>query len=136
MSVRIRPQGMRELQEELSRGLEAVADRLLEEARQRAPVETKRDPAFTRDTLHTVKTHSREWPQPAVFVATASGDGFFVHEGTVDTPPHPFLSQALDSMIRDIPGIMRGASLGSRGARTSAFNLLNKAFSEFGVRRR
>ncbi len=112
MSVRIRPQGIAELAENLSRGLEAVGDRLLEEARQRAPVETIRDPAFTRDTLHVDKTHSREWPKAAVFVSTASGDGFFVHEGTVDTPPHPFLSQAVDALIRDIPGIMRNAQKG------------------------
>lgn len=110
---RIRPQGIRELQNQLSDGLEAVADHLLNEARSRAPVETRRDPAYTRDTLHTDKTHSREWPKPAVFVATASGDGFFVHEGTVDTPAYPFLSQALDSMIRQIPSIIRSETKGS-----------------------
>jgi hypothetical protein len=109
---RIRPQGIRQLQNQLSDGLEAVADQLLEEARNRAPVETVRDPAFTRDSLHTDKTHSREWPRPAVFVATASGDGFFVHEGTVDTPAYPFLSQALDSLIRQIPSIIRSRTMG------------------------
>jgi len=109
---KIRRQGIAELQNQLSDGLEAVADRLLVEARNRAPVETKRDPAYTRDTLHTDKTHSREWPKPAVFVATASGDGFFVHEGTVDTPAQPFLSQALDSIRRDIPGIIRSETKG------------------------
>ncbi len=109
---KIRRQGIRELQDQLSEGLEAVADRLLAEARVRAPVETKRDPAFTRDTLHTDKTHSREWPRPAVFVATASGDGFFVHEGTVDTPAYPFLSQALDAVRRDIPSIIRSETKG------------------------
>ena len=82
MTFRIRPQGIKQLQNQLSDGLEAVADRLLAECQARAPVETKRDPAYTRDTLHTDKTHSREWPKPAVFVATASGDGFFVHYGT------------------------------------------------------
>lgn len=107
MSVRIIRSGIFQLQQQISDGLEDVADRLLEEARNRAPVETIRDPAFTRDTLHTDKTHSREWPQPAVFVSTASGDGFYVHEGTVDTPPHPFLSQALDALIREIPAIIR-----------------------------
>jgi hypothetical protein len=110
---RIRPQGIRELQNELSAGLEAVGDKVYDVAYGLAPVETTRDPAYTRDTLHVDKTHSREWPRPAVFVATASGDGFFVHEGTVDTPPHPFLSQALDAVRRDIPGIMRRKSKGS-----------------------
>ena len=104
--------GMRSLQDQLSDGLEAVADRVLDGARSRAPVETKRDPAYTRDTLHTDKSHSREWPKPAVFVATASGDGFFVHEGTVDTPPHPFLSDALDAETRQIPSIIRSKTKG------------------------
>ena len=110
---RIRRSGMAQLQNQISDGLEAVADRLLEEARVRAPVETVRDPAFTRDTLHTDKTHSREWPRPAVFVATASGDGFFVHEGTSDTPAYPFLSEALDSLMREIPGIIRNETKGA-----------------------
>ena len=109
---RIRPQGIAQLQNQLSDGLEAVADRLLAEAKARAPVETVRDPAYTRDTLHTDKSHSREWPKPAVFVATASGDGFFVHEGTSDTPAQPFLSQALDAVRRDIPSIIRSETKG------------------------
>jgi len=114
MSFRIRRAGIMQLQNQLSDGLEAVADRLLAEAQARAPVETVRDPAFTRDTLHTDKTHSREWPKPAVFVSTASGDGFFVHEGTVDTPAQPFLSQALDSIQRQIPAIIRTQTKGRR----------------------
>ena len=117
---RIRRAGMHALQDELSDGLEAVSDRILAEARARAPVETIRDPAYTRDTLHTDKTHSREWPKPAVFVATASGDGFFVHEGTVDTPAQPFLSQALDSVRKQIPAIIRSQTKGG----------------EYGIRRR
>lgn len=110
--LKIRRSGMLQLQDQLSDGLEAVADVLLVEARNNAPVETIRDPAYTRDSLHTDKTHSREWPKPAVFVATASGDGFFVHEGTVDTPPHPFLSMALDTIRRQIPSIIRSQTKG------------------------
>lgn len=109
---RLRPLGIRQLQDQLSDGLEAVADRILDVARGLAPVETVRDPAYTRDTLHTDKSHAREWPKPAVFVATASGDGFWVHEGTVDTPAHPFLSMALDQVRRDIPGIIRSETKG------------------------
>ena len=109
---KIRRAGINQLQNQLSDGLEAVADRLLNEARARAPVETIRDPAYTRDTLHTDKSHSREWPKPAVFVATASGDGFFVHEGTSDTPAQPFLSQALDAVRGQIPGIIRSETKG------------------------
>ena len=109
---KIRRAGINQLQGQLSDGLEAVADRLLAESRARAPVETIRDPAYTRDTLHTDKSHSREWPKPAVFVATASGDGFFVHEGTSDTPAQPFLSQALDAVRGQIPGIIRSETKG------------------------
>ena len=132
---KLRRAGIAQLQDTFSKNLEEVADRLLNEARSRAPVETVRDPAFTRDTLHTVKTHSREWPHPAVFVATGSGDGFFVHEGTSDTPAQPFLSQALDAIRSQIPSIVVGDNLGRRGKRTLASNLLNKAYSEFETHR-
>ena len=101
--------GIAQLQDNLSDGLEAVADRVLDGAVARAPVGPS---GQTRATLHTDKTHSHEWPKPATFVSTASGDGFFVHEGTVDTPPHPFLSEALDSVSRDIPGIIRKEARG------------------------
>ena len=112
MTFRIRRSGMAQLQNQLSDGLEAVAERLLAVSKATAPVETVRDPAFTRDTLHTDLTHSREWPKPAVFVATASGDGFFVHEGTVDTPAQPWLSQALDGLRKQIPSIIRSETKG------------------------
>jgi hypothetical protein len=98
---RIRQRGIRELQNELSRGLEAVADAVMDRAD--VPVLTGR----TRETLHTDKSHSGEWPKPATFVSTASGYGFFLHEGTSDTAAQPFLSQALDSVRPDIPRIIR-----------------------------
>ena len=100
--------GLALLNRDLSKGLEAVGDRVLEGAIARAPVLT----GATRGSLHTDKTHSGEWPVAAVFVATASGDGFFVHEGTVDTPPHPFLSDALDAVTKDIPKIIRSETKG------------------------
>ena len=110
--IRLRRAGIAQLQDQLSDGLEEVADRLLAEARNRAPVGTRDPFGETRDTLHTDKTHSREWPKPAVFVATANGYGFFVHEGTVDTPAQPFLSQALDAIQRQIPSIIRSNTKG------------------------
>lgn len=106
MNWRINRRGMAQLQDELSRGLEAVADKVLIEAQNRAPVGTRDPFGETKATLHTEKSHSREWPKPAVFVSTANGYGFFVHEGTVDTPAQPFLSPALDSVRREIPTIM------------------------------
>jgi hypothetical protein len=102
MTFRVNSSGMTQLQNELSAGLEAVGRRVLAEAQARAPVET----GAVRDSLHTDNSHSHEWPKPAVFVATASGDGFFVHEGTSDTPAQPFLSQSLDVVRSDIPSIM------------------------------
>lgn len=111
-TFRLNRRGIAQLQDQLSDGLEAVADRVLDGAISRAPVGTRDPFGETRDTLHTDKTHSREWPKAAVFVATANGYGYFVHEGTVDTPPHPFLSEALDAVTRDIPGIMRKESRG------------------------
>lgn len=109
---KIRRSGIAQLQDQLSDGLEAVVDRLLAVCVATSPVELVRDPAITRDSLHTDKTHSREWPKPAVFVATASGDGFFVHEGTVDTPAQPWMSQALDGLMREIPSIIRSRTRG------------------------
>lgn len=102
MSVRINQRGIREFQDGLSKGLEKIADELERRASPLVPVDT----GETLASLHTDKTHSREWPKPAVFVSTATGAGFFVHEGTIDTPPHPFLSQALDSLINQIPSLM------------------------------
>ena len=108
MSVKINRRGIGQLQDQISDGLETVADELQRRAAPLVPVDT----GGTRDSLHTDKTHSREWPKPAVFVATATGAGFFVHEGTVDTPAHPFLSQALDSIMRQIPSLIRSRTKG------------------------
>ena len=103
---KIRRQGIAELQDGLSDGLEAVADELLNRARATAPVLT----GELKGSLRTNKRHSRAWPKPAVFVSTSSGDGFYIHEGTSDTPAQPFLSMALDGMQGDIPKIMRSKS--------------------------
>lgn len=103
MSFKINRRGIAQLQDGISDGLEAIADTILTRARPLVPVDT----GATRDSLHTDKTHSREWPKPAVFVAGATGSSFFVHEGTVDTPAHPFLTMALDSVRPDMASIMR-----------------------------
>ena len=105
---KIRRQGVAQLQDQLSDGLEAVAERILQEAHTRVPVDT----GTLKSSLHTDQSHSREWPEPATFVATASGDGFFVHEGTSDTPAQPFLSQALDAVRAQIPSIIRSETKG------------------------
>ena len=103
MSFRVNRRGVGQLQDGISDGLEAVSDEILRRAIPLVPVRS----GATRDSLHTDKTHAREWPKPAVFVSTATGYGFFVHEGTVDTPAFPFLSMAFDSVRPDMPGIIR-----------------------------
>ena len=105
---KIRRAGVAQLQDQLSDGLEAVADQLLTRCRATAPVLT----GAVQQSLDTNKEHSREWPKPAVFVSTSSGDGFFIHEGTSDTPAQPWMSQALDSMQRQIPSIIRSETKG------------------------
>jgi hypothetical protein len=105
---KIRRAGIAQLQDQLSDGLEAVAERILDVARPNTPVLT----GELQDSLHTDLSHSREWPDPAVFVATATGDGFFVHEGTSDTPAQPWLSRALDQVRGEIPSIIRSETKG------------------------
>ena len=106
---KLRRAGINELQNQIADGLEAVGDRVLAEAQSRVPVDT----GTLKASLHVDKSHSREWDRKAaVFVATASGDGFFVHEGTSDTPAQPFLSQALDAVRSQIPGIIRSETKG------------------------
>ena len=106
---KINRRGVAQLQDQLSDGLEAVAERILDVARPNTPVDT----GALKASLHTDVSHSREWPKPAVFVATATGDGFFVHEGTSDTPAQPWLSRALDGLRRQIPSIIRSETKGS-----------------------
>jgi hypothetical protein len=106
--IRIRPLGMMELQNQLSDGLEAVGQEIYQVAHPSTPIDT----GELQASLHVDNEHSREWPKPAVFVATATGDGFFVHEGTVDTPAQPWLSQALDVVRGRIPSIIRRETKG------------------------
>ena len=107
--LKIRRQGIAQLENQIADGLEAVGDRVIQEAQSRVPVDT----GALKASLHVDKSHSREWNRKAaVFVATATGDGFFVHEGTSDTPAQPFLSQALDAVRGQIPGIIRSETKG------------------------
>lgn len=105
---KINRRGVGQLQDGLSDGLEAVADQLLARCRATAPVLT----GAVQASLGTNKEHSREWPRPAVFVSTSSGDGFHIHEGTTDTPARPWMAQALDGMQGEIPGIIRRETKG------------------------
>lgn len=115
MSLTINQAGMRALQEKLTAGLNNIADAVYDHAYANAPVELVRDPAYTKEELHINREHADEWPVAAVFVGTGSGDGFWVHEGTEDTPAQPFLAQALDAVRWQFAGLMQSASKGREG---------------------
>ena len=132
--------------------LDQVAAGLVETCNQILPIAQSilvphRETGAASDSLHVVDRWANG-TTPAAFVATASGDGFFIHEGTVDTPAVPFLSQALSRTQRGITRNIAAAGkvsglkartrktkLGGLGARTAAFTNLNKIFSEFATRR-
>lgn len=99
------PGGIRELEMMVERGMEAAAEVMADRAR--ANIRPHRVTGAIEDSIHLNTEHLGEWPRPAVFVSTASGDGFFVHEGTVDTPYIPFLATALDATTRDFPKLIR-----------------------------
>jgi hypothetical protein len=99
------PGGIRELEMTIERGMIACA--LVVADRARANVHPYRFTGAVEDSIHVNIDHVGEWPRPAVFVATASGDGYYVEMGTVHSPARLFLSQALDSTEREFPNIMR-----------------------------
>jgi hypothetical protein len=102
---RRRESGIRELQELMQRGMIACGLQVAEQAR--ANVHPYRLTGAVEDSIHVNIEHVDEWPRPAVFVATASGDGYFIEMGTVHSPARLFLSQALDSTAREFPNIMK-----------------------------
>lgn len=102
---RLRKQGIRDLEMLIERGMVACADAVADQAR--SNIRPHRVTGAIEDSIHVNEDHIEEWPRPAVFVATASGDGFFVHEGTVDTPYIPFLAEALDTVALQFPRLMQ-----------------------------
>jgi hypothetical protein len=120
---RIRPAGIQELQGLIERGMEACAEVVADAAR--ANIRPYRFTGAVEDSIHLNTEHLDEWPDPVVFVSTASGDGYFIEMGTNDTPARLFLSQALDSTARSFPNLMRQASAGSMSRHT---NILNREF--------
>lgn len=123
------PGGIREIEMLVERGMEAGAEVIAQRAREN--IRPHRRTGAVEDSIHLNTEHIEEWPRPAVFVSTASGDGFFVHEGTVDTPYIPFLAEALDSAIGDFPRLLR------QGARSlSGFQRISNRFpGDFGITR-
>lgn len=123
------PGGIRELEMMIERGMEACAEVVAE--RGRVNIHPYRDTGATEDSIHLNTEHLGEWPRPAVFVSTASGDGFFVHEGTVDTPYRPFLAEALDSTISDFPRLIRHGAKSLTGLQ----RISNRYRGDFGITR-
>lgn len=123
---RIRPEGIEQINDQVRRGLRATAEAIVPLAQ--ANLAPYRDTGASADSLHVVDRHLDD-EEPAAFVATASGDGFFIHEGTVDTPARPFLTQALDAVAGQIPDKIRNAGTGSLSG-------LNQTYrSDFGTHR-
>lgn len=110
MSLKINRAGMQQLEDRLTAGLNEIADAVYDVAFATAPVELIRDPAYTRDELYVDRRLAGAWPNAVVFVNTGSGDGFYVHEGTNDTPAQPFLARAVDSVAWRFAGLMQAGS--------------------------
>lgn len=126
VTFRWRPGGIEQIEQQVKRGMLDAGEAIVPIARSNlAPF---RDTGASADSLHVVDRHLDDDKEPAVFVSTASGDGFFIHEGTVDTPARPFLTQALDSIARRLPEYIR-----NRG--TGGLRGLNQQYGEFGTRR-
>ena len=123
MIFKRRPAGEAELRSLLERGMIACAEEV--EAQARINIHPYRDTGDAEDSIHLNTEHVSEWPDPVVFVAGASGDTFFIHEGTVKTPYRPFLAMALDSVARRFPNIMRQTSQAAMGR---SVGILNREF--------
>lgn len=120
---RTRPAGIVEIQMQIERGMEAGAELVAVQAK--ANLRPYRDTGAAEDSIHLNTEHLDEWPDPVVFVSTASGDGFFIHEGTSDTPYRPFLAMALDSVSRQLPNLIRQSS---RQGMARSVGILNREF--------
>lgn len=116
-----RPGGIRQLEMMIERGMEVAAEVVAQ--RGGANIRPYRLTGAVEDSIHLNTEHLGEWPRPVVFVSTASGDGFFIHEGTVDTPYRPFLAEALDQTAREFPRLIRQGAQSISGLQriTAAF---------------
>ena len=121
---RIRRQGIHELEDLIERGMEAGAEVVADQAR--ANIRPFRNTGDFEDSIHVNTEHLSEWPEPVVFVSSASGDGYFIEMGTVDTPARLPLSQALDSVARQLPHLMRQTS---KSGMARSLDILNREFS-------
>ena len=124
VTFRRNPAGIRQLEQLIERGMEVCGEVVAERAR--TNVRPYRDTGAVEDSIHLNTEHLDEWPDPVVFVSTASGDGYFVEMGTVDTPARLFLSQALDSTARQFPHLIRQST---RAGMARSVDIINREFA-------
>lgn len=120
---RIRPEGIRQLEAMISDGMEVCAEVVADEVR--ANLRPFRDTGAAEESIHLNTEHIYEWPDPVVFVAGASGDTYFIDQGTVDTPARLVFEQALDAVARDFPRLIRMTAPRSMGR---SLDILNREF--------
>jgi hypothetical protein len=119
------PVGLKTLDEQVQGGLQDAAEAVMDMAR--SELAPYRHTGKSADTLRVGSDFTR---QPfATFVSSGSGDSFFIHEGTEDTAPIPFLSRPLDQIAKRIPNFIRNRNKGGLDALNSQYR------SEFGIRR-
>jgi hypothetical protein len=121
---RVRREGVRELEQLIERGMEACAEVVAD--RVRANLRPYRDTGAAEDSIHLNTEHLDEWPDPVVFVSGASGDTYFIDQGTSDTPARLVFEQALDATTRDFPRLIR---MSTRAGMARSVDILNREFS-------
>lgn len=121
---RTRPQGIREIEMQVERGMEVGAELVAEQVR--ANLRPYRDTGAAEESIHLNTEHLDEWPDPVVFVAGASGDTFFIDQGTVDTPARLAFEQALDAIARQFPRLIR---MSSQAGMARSVDIINREFA-------
>lgn len=96
---RLRASGIQELEQGVRAGLLDLAREV--ETRSKARAAGFRRSGEFGDSIHVVDRHLADERRPAVFVSSASGDGFWIHSGTNDTPAHPIFTETLDEIGPD-----------------------------------
>jgi hypothetical protein len=114
---------MRELEDWVERGMGTMAEVVAGQVR--ANLRPFRDTGAAEESIHLNTAHLSEWPDPVVFVAGASGDTYFIDQGTVDTPARLVFGQALDSTARSFPSILRQTS---QAGSARSLDILNREF--------
>jgi len=120
---RTRPSGIREIEMQVERGMEVGAELVADQVR--ANLRPYRDTGAAEESIHLNTEHLSEWPDPVVFVAGASGDTFFIDQGTNDTPARLAFPQALDAVARLLPNLIRQSS---RAGMSRSTDILNREF--------